>query len=310
MYYRKLGLVALDVVRARDWYKEIGIPTGGTRLEKIHDFIFYRLTNSDSPEAQELEQSPATTDTFYALSDGHAFGLITRALSADRKLRSHLPRRNLKRILEGPLRLSEETAGVAADARNIFLELELAAYMSSAGFRISGFDDLEFEFEGFRYLVECKRPFSERALDRNIEGAYNQLRKKMDGERSRGIVAISVEKVFYLDQKFHHFTSLKDVNSFTLDIAEKFRTRIAKYRSRWIDTRVVGVLAIIRFLTRIDHPESYGPTWTFGLFKFATSDVGQAADDGRLDRIVRMLQADLLNEPNLTQSKPAPAGQL
>jgi hypothetical protein len=156
MQIRGIGQIVLDIKRAYDWYANIGISPVGTRLQEIHDYVTYQLFNTATPEAKALEAGAGDEDTYYALIDGASFGQIATEIS---KLPSHLlPRSTLRDVLKGPLATSKEEAGPTADPRNKFVELELAAHLSSAGFELLGFDDLEFEFENHRYRVECKRP--------------------------------------------------------------------------------------------------------------------------------------------------------
>jgi hypothetical protein len=192
------------------------------------------------------------------------------------------------------LAASEEESGPTADPRNKFVELELAAHLSSAGFKLLGFDDLEFDFAGHRYIVECKRPSHEGTLDDNIEKAYSQLLKKLDGPSSRGIVAVAVEKVFGLDNRFLMVETPSSVSALAVSIAKQFRDKVAKYESQWLDPRVVAVHAIIRFLMKTKAPESIGSSSTYSLVKLASPQVLQATESNRLDRMVEKLRDKFL----------------
>jgi hypothetical protein len=290
MQIRSRTQIHVDVIHARAGFEKIDIPTAGTRLEKINEY-FDELLNPTKPEGGPLEEDATDEDAYYALSDGAGFGLITTEMS---KLRSdQLPRRALRDILGGPLTASKEDS-TSSDSRNKFVELELAAHFSSAGLHLLGFDDLKFEFEGHTYLVECKRPFHERTLDDNIEKAYTQLRAKLDDSSDRGIVAVAVEKVFGLESMLHPIRSAASATDFAKSLAKEFRTRISKYGRTWVDTRVVGILAIFRFLWGIKVPERVSSSYILGLIKFASPQTGQEAENGRLDRLIETLRADLL----------------
>jgi hypothetical protein len=292
MQIRSMGQIVLDIKRAYDWYAALGISPVGTRLQEIHNYVMYQLLNAATPEAKALEAGTGDEDTYYALIDGAGFGQIATEIS---KLPSHLlPRRTLRDVLKGPLAASEEESGPTADPRNKFVELELAAHLSSGGFKLIGFDDLEFEFEGHRYLVECKRPSHEGKLDDNIEKAYSQLRKKLDGPSSRGIVAVAVEKVFSLNNRFVMVETPSSVSALAVAIAQQFRDKVAKYESHWLDPRVVGVLAIIRFLMKTKAPEFIGSSYTCGLVKLASAEVLQATESNRLDRMIEKLRDKFL----------------
>jgi hypothetical protein len=288
LQFRRLGDVVIDVKNAYEWYQSIGFKLSGTRLEKIQDYLLYQLLNTATPEARALEEGTADENTYYALSDGAGFGLIAEEIV---KLPSHIIRRStLKHLLEGPLAPSEETPDNSR-ARNEFVELEMAAYFSKAGFKLLGFDDLKFEFEGVEYQVECKRPFSAGALDPNIGDAYRQLSPKLNRDDSRGIIAIAVEKVFDLDRNFQKVLSLSDVSEIGIKVADKFRTKVVKFDSQWVDTRLVGILAIIRFLVKTEEPQTIGPSYSLGLIMRTSPGVGQAVDCERLKRMVSQLQS-------------------
>jgi len=291
MEFRPIGRIYLDVLRACEWFEKIGISTTGTRLEAIRGYLD-ELLNPTTPEAKPLGEDATEEDTYYALSDGAGFGLIAAEMA---KLSSQLlPRRTLRDILQGPLAASKEEPGSTSDARNKFVELELAAYCSSAGFKLLGSDDLKFEFEGHQYVVECKRPSHEATLDNNIEKAYSQLRGKLGHASDRGIVAVAIEKVFGLERRIHHVESASSATAFAVSIGKELRSRIAKYERMWIDPRVVGVLAIIRFLMKTRIPESLGASYILGLVKFASPQVAQAAESERLDRMIEALRQKFL----------------
>lgn len=97
LQFRRLGDVVIDVKNAYEWHQSIGFKLSGTRLEKIQDYILYQLLNTATPEVRALEEGTADENTYYALSDGAGFGLITEEIA---KLPSHIiPRGTLNRLL-------------------------------------------------------------------------------------------------------------------------------------------------------------------------------------------------------------------
>ena len=284
MQFQSLHQIMVDVINARNWLQGIGITTTGTRLEKILDVL---LTLED-PEASPLGMDATEEDTYYALSDGAGFGRIAAEIT---NLPSHLmPRRTLQDILKGPLVPSQEKPGSTATPRNKFVELELAARCSSAGCRLLGFDDLMFEFEGCRYVIECKRPWHKGTLGNNIETAYRQLRLKLNGPDCRGIVAVAIEKVFDLDRRFQQVDSEASALELSYSIGEQFRNELTDHYRNWLDTRVVGILAIIRFLWKSTTSDTKGASYILCLVKFATPQVAQTAESARLDRLIAALR--------------------
>lgn len=288
--FRGIGKVVVGVANACDWYETLRLDLTGTRLEKIRHYLEYKLLNTATPEGAAWENGTADEDAYYVVSDGAGFGLIAEEMA---KLRSHmLPRGTLRDILQGPLVPSHETPQ-NSDARNKFVELEMAAYCSRAGFRLLEFDDLTFKFEGVEYQAECKRPFSEHTLERNMHEAYGQLRRKLQRDNSRGIIAIAVEKVFKLDRNFQSVRSESHISEVGLKVADAFRTKIGRLERSWVDTRVVGVVAIIRFLVKIEGSNAAGLSYNFALCIRALPEV-QRTEWGRLNRMVRQLNAGFL----------------
>ena len=106
-------------------------------------------------------------DTYYALSDGAAFGAIAREI---RKIGPNLvPKKSLRILIEGPLSPLDEVLGDASvNARNVFTELELAAHFSEKGIPPTGFRDLRFNFRAVDYSVQCKRLLSASRVSENI----------------------------------------------------------------------------------------------------------------------------------------------
>jgi len=84
--------------------------------------------NTATAEAKSFEKGIVTEKDYYALSVGATFGLIARELS---KLKPHiLQKSTIKEILNWPLVPKDENIN-NSDGRNKFVELELAANLSS-----------------------------------------------------------------------------------------------------------------------------------------------------------------------------------
>jgi hypothetical protein len=277
MHFRSLGQIYVDTLKARDWFEATGIPTSNTRLENIVVHI-EGLLNPTTTGTEAIGSGVESEDTYYALSDGAGFGQIATEMSK-------LPPDLL------PLAISKEEPA-SSDPRNKFVELELAANLSSAGLQLLAFDDVKFRFEGHSYLVECKRPSQSNRLEYNVEKAYTQLRAKLNHSSDRGMVAVALEKVFELDSRIQPAALAISPTEFSKSVAEQFRSRISKYQTRWVDPRVVGVLAIIRFLYTARDPDIVGSSYILALIKFTSS---QPADDARLDRLIEVLRGRFQN---------------
>jgi hypothetical protein len=144
---------------------------------------------------------------------------------------------------------------------------------------------------GHSYFVECKRPLSGRRLDDNLSAAYAQLVSRLTNSTDRGIVAIAIEKVSGLDLRIQPYSLAGSPAWFARSEAESCRAKISKFQHTWADPRVVGVMAIIRFLMRTSTPSVIGIGYSLALIKFATARSLESAEEASLDRITEMLNA-------------------
>jgi hypothetical protein len=105
----------------------------------------------------------------------------------------------LERALCGPISAFDEQPKNSA-ARNTMFELALAADWKNSGLDLElGEPDIRIRLGNATYQVECKRPFSEHSVRKNIKEAASQLGKELDkpgNECDYGIVAISRSRVF------------------------------------------------------------------------------------------------------------------
>jgi hypothetical protein len=288
MEFRTLGQIIVDVLEAREWFEEIGISTSGTRLEEIDRYL-HELLNPTDPRANPFSSDPNGPDAYHALSDAAGFGRI--ALQFKSISSSTLPRRALKDALTGSFKLSAEPAGATEDGRNKFVELEFAAYCLESGVSVIGFDDVRLNFQGYRYIVECKRPLHPGTLEQNVSKAYGQLRSRL-GENDRGIIAVALDKAFGLDGVFQEANTLEDFSNIAVSVAKKFGGSVASLTRTWIDPRVVSIAGVIRFLAKSRYADTVAYSYQVGLVKLASEHEGQLADSDRLDRLASALRGE------------------
>lgn len=99
----------------------------------------------------------------------------------------------IENALNGPADLLLENPN-NSDGRNFMFELIMAGRLAAAGFR-PRFDkgpDVHVEFAGLELAIQCKRPFSLSALEKNIKRAIHQLKV---GNADLNIVALSVSRI-------------------------------------------------------------------------------------------------------------------
>jgi len=280
MQFRQLDCILDDLTKAVAWFESVGIPTKETRLQAIHHYLFDQL-QFPAPGATMPDY-----DHHMVISDAAAFFLIATEYS--RLPSTLLPRRTMKEAIYGPLPPSNEDAQ-SSDSRNKFFELELAAHLSMSGVKLVGFDDVQFQFEDHRYIVECKRPFIDRRFEDNLGKAYDQLASRLKAPNDRGLAAIAVEKVLDIDGSIHRIDSTPDALAFTKSQLDKLTGQIIAYGTTK-DMRIVGVLFITRFLMRTRTAGTYAMNYLLSSLPFHYGDTDPVPEISRLDRLIGTLQ--------------------
>jgi hypothetical protein len=197
-----------------------------------------------------------------------------------------LPKRNLRTLLEGPLSPEDEEPGDASvNARNIFVELELAAYFSEKGIPPTGFNDLRFQVEAVDYSVQCKRLLSRSRVNENVEKAYDQLQKDLMTANDRGLIALATDKMMSLEGKILPAENETVVTAEASRLAEEFRNAYGSAWAKFPDPRVIGILLISRFLCHSVEHNVVAPAYYIDVIPVASEEV----DRMRLREIVSRL---------------------
>jgi hypothetical protein len=175
-WLNSLGFTALDRVRiySRNIRRMIEVRDNGG-MEALQ-------TSMPIDEAREIYWSYIDADEF------------VRAVATLRKsLGDEIAAAPIEKALKGPADLLLETAN-NNDGRNFMFELIMAGRLAGAGFRPS-FDkgpDVHVEFAGLQVAIQCKRPFSENGLEKNIGKAIHQLK---EGIADLNLIAVSVSRL-------------------------------------------------------------------------------------------------------------------
>jgi hypothetical protein len=110
-----------------------------------------------------------------------------------------IPDELLRRSLDGHADAARETAKNNR-GRNAMFELSIGAAVARQGLKPTfNLDkpDLEFQFEGRRVLMECKRVLSENGIDEAMSVGIRQLRKKVNVSADDvGLVAVNISRLF------------------------------------------------------------------------------------------------------------------
>lgn len=142
--------------------------------------------------------------TLWSLVEATEFADIYRGMS------TYDPTRladKFKLILKGPDHPIRETESTNL-ARNTAFELNVASRLRSRGFTISlpHNPDVLCQVEGASVFLQCKRPFSDRGIPRNIDRARGQLVRDLDAARdpnARGVIAISASRALNSGERLY-----------------------------------------------------------------------------------------------------------
>jgi hypothetical protein len=284
-FLRDFNQILEDIRQARTWYESIGIGTDGTRVALIEERVGALLVDLKWRPAKEVVERWHRAATYYALGDGMGFGRIAREIAKVGP--SLLPKKNLRTLLEGPLEPQDEVLGDASvNARNIFTELELAAYFSERGIAPKGFDDLRFCVGTVEYSVQCKRLLSPSRVNENVEKAYQQLKKNFLKDDDLGLIALATDKMMGLEGKILRVENEAVVTAEAFRLAEEFTATYASAWSAIADSRVIAILLIARFLCLSVEHNVVAPAYYINILPTVSKDV----DRIRLREIVSLLK--------------------
>jgi hypothetical protein len=280
MIFRPLNEIVDDLPKAMAWFESIGISTKETRLQAIHSYLFSQM-HFPYPAGVISE-----ADHHSVINDAAGFGLIAQEFA---KLPlSGLPKRALRESLYGPLCSSSEDTQ-SNDSRNKFFELELAVHFAMAGVKIVGFDDVQVEFEGSRYIIECKRPFLDHNFETNLSKAYAQLEKRLKHSTDRGLAAFALEKMLVIDDTIQGIDSTSGARAFAESIGDQLRPRIIA-NGTTSDLRIVGLLFIFRFLMRTKTAGTNAANYQVAAMPFNYQGRDPISERSRLLRLIDTLQ--------------------
>ncbi len=236
----------LEDVRATiAWYEELNLRTAKSRLESIERSVLEIVELLARPDAENVFATRSRRKDYWPIVDGYSFSFIWRHLH---RLSSQIvPRGSLRRALEGPLDPADEK-GADEVGRNHQAELELAAQVLASGFPVTSFDDLGFEFEGVPFRVEMKRLRSDKNLVDTVGSATHQLTKKLHGAESRGLIALSLDKLLGLDDQEPLVIADEGVvERWVFALAGDFRGKHGGVFDG-LDQRIIGVILAFRFI--------------------------------------------------------------
>jgi len=241
-----------DMNKVQKWLKSIGRKTENTRFEKAKNncmviINYYENNNMDNINKEMKYEE--INETFSTCID---YISIYRNLSKFDK--NHLPKRKIKESLRGPFLEKDEVGNMGDNhARNILFELEMASLLLGSKIKVEGFEDVKFKFNSYKFYIECKRPLSNNSTKYNIDKAYSQLKNKLQDEKDRGIIAISLDSVIGKEENIISKILIAE-NKFALlkretDLVKKF---VRKHQNIWHNfnyPKIIGIFFRFNFMS-------------------------------------------------------------
>jgi hypothetical protein len=223
------------------WFSSNGIKIRCTRF----DLILNNFQQMVRTSADDYIKKRGFEDYFYTALGAIAFVDIYRGFST---YSGSLPKKKIEESLSGPLIPREEILGDKnVNPRNTFFELEIASRLMRSGFKVTGFNDINLKFEQYRFVVECKRLLSKSNIEYNIKYAYAQLSKKLLNVNDRGIIALTFDRSYSLNDKLLESGNTKDINAKLNQIGDIFIRDNAHVWNNFLNLRVIGIILFINF---------------------------------------------------------------
>ena len=273
------------LLRGKGWFQSVGLPISGNRFGTILANVDLIRQHYGKPSLNDVLQDHPMHELWISLLDAGSFTIIAEQLQ---NLRSdELPRGRMKEAMSGPLLPhDEEQDGASIQARDALFELELGSRLQARGVSIRGFDDIKFGFDGGEINVQCKRLHSPKTLQQNLDKACSQIAKRIVGTKTRGLVAIGMDKILETDRNIWTVPNEDSLLKETKDLMRSFLHENGPRFRRIVDIRVLGILADLRFMALVkDHNDLLTRGYKTALYPLASAETLQFADSDFLRRL-------------------------
>lgn len=207
------------------WLESFGVRISSTRVDRYKDAIQkVQEIHASGDESAAENYLPKAINTLHEIHDlievrrGFANANYSEFLSPI-----------IEKLASGPDAYADENSSASNRARNTAFELIVASRLASSGLPIfrRGAHDLATEIKSKIVLIECKRPFAAKQIERRIKEGFSQLEKGYKGTdliRLRGIVAVDVTRAHNPSFRPFTFEDPKDLGR----VAESYLTSITK----------------------------------------------------------------------------------
>lgn len=245
-----IGLVPIDRVLAElDELEEVlrmwGLHQKRDRLSKAKDALARLMRLIDEGRGREILNQ---VDLWWASAEALEFCMIHRFL---RPMDEAELREKFRKALKGPLNPINENSDRTNKGRNTVFELFVGGAFRSVGAAVTFENpaDVTLSLSSGRVFVECKRPFKENGIPRNLNGAYNQGLTRLASEAAPhdvAVVALSFSRVLLVKLVEHGLMppSFRDENSLQALGKAVERALVGSWRDETMpDARLVAGLA-------------------------------------------------------------------
>jgi hypothetical protein len=234
-----------QIDNTKKWLRKIGTKTNNTRFEKIYNYNKKIVEHYKNNTIHQIIEEYDNIELSIALLDASSFIRIYQAFKDDK---NHIyPRLKLKRILEGPYSSWEEDPLKGDNEnRNILFELETAAFFKKAGIEIIGFDDVDFNFEGMGFNIQCKRIFSLKRIETNISESANQFTNRAKSQENiKGIICLSIDKLLNKEKFTLKVKALDEIKHQLEQLVIEFTNKYERLWNKFLNINILAVFFIL-----------------------------------------------------------------
>jgi hypothetical protein len=226
------------------WLSSLGLSRQANRIH-LHISNIRQLEKiwQDDTLKKGLIKKVGHAQLFWSLTEAAEFADVYSALRNYNN--PDLLRKKLQDALKGSVDPNRE-ASESNIGRNTMFELNLASRLFHRGVPVypQTNPDILCEIDHWKVYIQCKRPFREGKISKNISKAYSQLARDLNDSNdkyTRGIIAISVSHVLNPGDKLFIVKTEHDMMKLLGDHVQKLGERYSRSWKYILDTRIIGI---------------------------------------------------------------------
>jgi len=242
---RKTYQQILDKLKDLDsWLSALGLSNRADRI-RLHISNIRKLEEArENGTLKKLAENRGNVQLMWSLIEAMEFADIYIHL---RNYKPNILQKKLRAALKGPADpCAEITSSSSNIGRNTMFELNLAGRLHCQGIPVylETNPDILCNIGLAKIHIQCKRPFFENNIPRNISAARRQLTRDLNNSNdhsARGVVAISVSRTLNPGDKLFVVKTEHDL----IRLADNVQAIAQKHSDSWkriVDTRIIGIL--------------------------------------------------------------------